>query len=273
MVNFVQGDVRVNGVKLHYYRTGGNKPPFVLLHGATDNGLCWTALAEVLSEKYDVVMPDAQGHGQSDRLGPAFQFSDLTVQVAGLIRQLGLESPIVMGHSMGAGTTVNLAVEYADLPRAIVLEDPGWNSQDAFKSLSPEEKAKQREMFAKFLGGFGKRTREELIDECRKANPNWSEVEIIPWAESKLQFDPAMFSKIQIDRPSYVELVPRIRCPALLLAAENGVVSEKTAEQAARLWKGSKPLQYVRIMGAGHNIRRDQFKQLCEAISNFVKGL
>jgi N-formylmaleamate deformylase len=273
MLKFTESDAKINGVKIHYYRTGGSKPPFVLLHGATDNGLCWTALAEVLAEKYDVIMPDAQGHGLSDRLTPAFTFIDHAAQTAGLVRQLGLDSPLVMGHSMGAGTAVNLAVEYPDLPRAIILEDPGWNSHDAFKSLSQEEKTKQREAFAKFLGGFGKHNREELIDECRKANPHWSEAEIVPWAEAKLQFDPALFSKIQIDRPSYVELVPRIKCPALLLISENGVVSEKTAEQAAQLWKSKKPFQWVKIQGAGHNIRRDQFKQLCDTLFNFLQSV
>ena len=38
-MNYTEGDVTVNGVNIHYYRTGGGKPPFVLLHGATDNGL------------------------------------------------------------------------------------------------------------------------------------------------------------------------------------------------------------------------------------------
>ncbi len=272
-MHFAQGDVRLNGVKIHYYRTGGNKPPFVLLHGASDNGLCWTAMAEVMAVQFDVVMPDAQGHGQSDRLGPAFNFTDYTEQTAGLIQQLGLANPVVMGHSMGAGTAVSLAVQYPDLTGAIILEDPGWNSHEAFKALSQEEKNKQRELVARFLGGFGKHTREELIDECRKANPHWFEAEIIPWAESKLQFDPAVFQKIQIDRPSYVELVPRISCPALLLTSERGVVSEKTAEQAARLWQGSRPFKHVRISGAGHNIRRDQFKKVCEAVFDFVREL
>ena len=34
-----------HGTKLHYYRTGGPKPPLVLLHGITDDGLCWAPVA------------------------------------------------------------------------------------------------------------------------------------------------------------------------------------------------------------------------------------
>jgi hypothetical protein len=33
-------DITANGITIHYYRTGGDKPPLVLNHGATDDGLC-----------------------------------------------------------------------------------------------------------------------------------------------------------------------------------------------------------------------------------------
>ena len=40
---WTSGDVKANGITLHYYRTGnGTLPPVVLSHGYTDNGLCWT---------------------------------------------------------------------------------------------------------------------------------------------------------------------------------------------------------------------------------------
>ena len=40
--------VDTNGIKLHFWRTGGSKSPLVLSHGITDNGLCWTRAALVL---------------------------------------------------------------------------------------------------------------------------------------------------------------------------------------------------------------------------------
>jgi N-formylmaleamate deformylase len=38
----------VGDVRIRYHRTGGNKPQIVLLHGITDNGLCWTPVAKEL---------------------------------------------------------------------------------------------------------------------------------------------------------------------------------------------------------------------------------
>ena len=58
MANWQSGDVVVNGLRLHYTRTGGDKPPFVLAHGFSDDGLCWTPVARQLEADYDVVMID-----------------------------------------------------------------------------------------------------------------------------------------------------------------------------------------------------------------------
>ena len=70
MVEYTDDFVQINGVKLHYYRTGSGNQTLILLHGASDNGMCWKPTVDLLAEEYDVVMPDAQGHGLSDRLGP-----------------------------------------------------------------------------------------------------------------------------------------------------------------------------------------------------------
>jgi pimeloyl-ACP methyl ester carboxylesterase len=126
IMKYQEGNIIIDGIKIPYCHPGRKKPPIVLLHGATDDGLCWGRTAQELAEQYDVIMPDAQGHGLSDRLGPKFSFESNTKQAAGLANELGLEKPIIMGHSMGAGTTCNVAMDYPTLPKAIILEDPAW---------------------------------------------------------------------------------------------------------------------------------------------------
>lgn len=273
MFEYTQGNVKVNGINIHYYRTSGDKPPFILLHGASDNGLCWTPVAELLARQYDVIMPDAQGHGLSDRIDQNFTSKNHTNQVVGLIQRLNIVEPIIMGHSMGAGTAVNVAVEYPSLPKAIILEDPGWGRQEPPISEQEKDRIKQREEFIRSLTGAPGRTREELIAECRKANPRWSEAEIIPWAESKLQFDPTIFSTMQIDRPSYVQLVPKIICPTLLIISDGGLVTPEVAEHASELWKAENPFRWVQIKGAGHNIRREQFEAFCDTLFSFLRDI
>lgn len=90
-----------NGINIHYTRTGGNKQPLVLLHGLMANGRCWTGLAHVLEKEYDVIMPDARGHGNSSVPDFGYRYEDHTNDVAGLINALRLSPPILLGHSMG----------------------------------------------------------------------------------------------------------------------------------------------------------------------------
>jgi pimeloyl-ACP methyl ester carboxylesterase len=46
MPKWSEGDVHVNGIKIHYYRTGGDKPSVVINHGAGDDGLCWMRIVK-----------------------------------------------------------------------------------------------------------------------------------------------------------------------------------------------------------------------------------
>ena len=38
--------VNTNGIQIHFNRTSGGGKPLILVHGITDNGLCWTRLAK-----------------------------------------------------------------------------------------------------------------------------------------------------------------------------------------------------------------------------------
>jgi N-formylmaleamate deformylase len=269
-MKYQDGNVVIDGVKIHYYRSGGKKAPIVLLHGATDDGLCWGRTAEELAEQYDVIMPDAQGHGLSDRLGPNFSFENHTKQVAGLIKELELEKPIIMGHSMGAGTTCNVAMEYPDLPKAIILEDPAWGMFPP-KPENLEAVRKNHEEIRNYQSGIAKLTLEEIKARCREDNPTWPEDEVIAWANSRKLWDKALFDRIGVPSRSYEEIVTRIDCPTFLIIAERGIVSRETAENAARLWKSKAPFQWVHIQGAGHSIRREQYSAFKKALYDWLE--
>jgi N-formylmaleamate deformylase len=271
MLQYLESDLIVEEAKMHYYRTGGNKRPIVLLHGATDNGLCWSPVAEWLSARYDVIMPDAPGHGLSDRLTPGSQKNRYAAQVAALIQQLKLSRPLVMGHSMGAGAAVDLAVNYADLVKAVILEDPGW--RELPNTPETPEAIRLRAEMLKALTGFSGKSETEVLAEGRRLNPRWSEAELIPWAKAKTQFDSNLFKNVPVEGPSYKDLVPAMNCPALLIIAENGIVTAEVARQAARLWKSPYPFKWTLILGAGHNIRREQFSLFKEAVDEFIGSL
>ena len=127
-----------NGARLHYWRThGGNrpdgtpKPQLLLSHGFGDNGLSWWYLFADLTDQFELISVEARGHGLSDPPTAATPSDAQCDDIAGAIAALGLVKPIVMGHSMGAASAMWFAARYPDLPRAVVLEDPGMRLASA----------------------------------------------------------------------------------------------------------------------------------------------
>src|SRR5437899_905192 len=70
-----EGDIFANSICQHYYRTGGEKPPLLLLHGFNEYGLTWLRVASELEHDYDIIMLDARGHGYSDGITNALSNS------------------------------------------------------------------------------------------------------------------------------------------------------------------------------------------------------
>ncbi len=263
------GDVIANGIKVHYYRTGGDKPPLVLAHGATDNGLCWTRLARALEADYDVIMPDARGHGLSDAPESDYSAAARAADLAGLITALHLERPAVGGHSMGAATVLHLVAEYPDLARRAFLEDPPWRSAPPDPAGQEARRARMRQNAAE-LKALG---REGIIARGRAQHHDWAEEEFPAWAESKLQVSERFSTALRFpERPDWRELLPRVRCPLLLITAdpERGAIVEPETEAEARRLLPS--LQVVRLHGAGHNVRREQFEAYLDTVRRFLAG-
>ena len=101
---WTDGYVLTNGVRIHYWCTGGDKPVLLMAHGYSDDGLCWVDLAKSLEADYDIILADARGHGLSDPPARSDSPDAMVEDLAGLIRELKLDKPILMGHSMGSST-------------------------------------------------------------------------------------------------------------------------------------------------------------------------
>jgi pimeloyl-ACP methyl ester carboxylesterase/predicted dehydrogenase len=263
-------DVIANGIKIHYYRTGGNKPPLVLAHGFSDNGLCWTPVARALEHDYDVIMVDARGHGLSDAPDEAYAYEDRAADLVGLIQALGLEKPTVMGHSMGASTVAAAAAEYPNVIGKAILEDPPWRDEDPGEDLSADEIEERVKEWHDRLLANKEKSREALIAGAREESPTWSEAELGPWAESKRQLSLKVLHRSARPWTPWREVAEKIACPTLLITADTeagAIVSPEVAEEAAAL---NDQIQVVRIEGAGHSIRREAFKPYMQAVRNFL---
>ncbi len=104
------------------YLEAGSGPAVVVLHGIGSRAFSWTTQLERWSERYRVVAWDAPGYGLSDPFAsgePAA--ADYADALADVIDALGLERPIVVGHSLGALIAGTFALRHPDRARALVL--------------------------------------------------------------------------------------------------------------------------------------------------------
>ncbi len=271
MSDWQSGDLQVNGLRLHYTRTGGAKPPLILVHGFTDDGSCWTPIAELLARDYDVIMPDARGHGFSDAPEHGYSIMEQAADLKGIIAALGLRKPLILGHSMGAATALTLASTYPDVPGAILLEDPPawWVSSGLPAATNPQQMAEMRESFI----ARKNQSREALIAEQHRVSPTWSDAELGPWADSKLRLSPNIVELFDNHIPTQVDwsvVLARITCPALLITADTALGASVSTEAAAALKRLIPKLQVVDIPGAGHSIHREQMNIYVAVVRAFL---
>ncbi|WP_333755273.1 alpha/beta fold hydrolase [Streptomyces sp. IBSBF 3352] len=73
--------------------------------------------------------PDQRGHGFSDR-GPDFSREGYIADATALLTHLGLERPVVLGHSLGGVNAYQFAARHPGLVRALVIEDIGTEIDD-----------------------------------------------------------------------------------------------------------------------------------------------
>ena len=261
--HWTDGYVSIGEDRFHYTRTGqGNKPPLMLLHGFSDNGLCWSPVAQVLEEAYDVIMPDARGHGLSARVGAA-QEIDNAADAAGIIETLGLTRPIVMGHSMGGIAATALGARFPELVGKLILEDPAWLDP------APDDLPLRRNPFFEWITNLGDTPVAEIIAAGKTMSPTWPDAEFPAWAASKQQLDTAIFDIVRIRAP-WRDYVAALTVPTLLLTADvalNAIVTPEIAQAGASL---SGLVQVVHIPNAGHNIRRENFPAFMQAVQEFL---
>ena len=256
------GDViTVDGARLHYYRRGSG-PPLILAHGATDNGRCWTRLAEALEGEFDIVAYDARNHGKSE--SSAFEPGHAGEDMIGVADALGFDRPAAMGHSMGAMALTQALALRPDLFRAAVLEDPPW------RLTLPEPGEAPRVNPADWSNAD--RSVEEIARLGKVASPTWHDDEFPDWAEAKLQFRPSDSWIEAIRRggmPPWEPAVKEFTCPVLLVCGtpeKMAIVTPETASDAQALY----PALEVAAFDAGHNVRREAFEQVVETVREFL---
>lgn len=115
------GYADVNGLHMYYEVHGEEGTPLVLLHGGVMTiDLTFADLMPTLAQKHRVVAVETQAHGRTADIDRDITYPNMAGDVVALLDHLGIDHAHVLGHSMGGGTTLELAVSHPDRLRSIV---------------------------------------------------------------------------------------------------------------------------------------------------------
>jgi pimeloyl-ACP methyl ester carboxylesterase len=117
--------VEVAGARIHYLDKGSG-PAIVILHGLGGQmGNFTYALLERLTDEFRVILMDRPGSGYSTRSpGATGRLTEQSAIVAQFIRKLGLERPLLVGHSLGGAIALGVALDDPEAVKGLALIAP-----------------------------------------------------------------------------------------------------------------------------------------------------
>jgi pimeloyl-ACP methyl ester carboxylesterase len=249
--------VDVDGVRLYYRASGRGTQPMVFVHGYMGDTSHWDAQAREFGRDHRVIRVDLRGHGRSAKPQGDYSIETLAEDTANVIRALDLPPVVLVGHSMGGGVTLRLAVEHPELVRGLVLLDA---------SISSDAKRRMRERGGRSVWAVG---------------PDGRPHQFHP------DFDPAVVKRV-LDRarqtPYHVrdqaapnvfkhdidEAVRRLAVPTLYVASHASPGRDPalafTTLEGTGAWVGA-------VVGAGHFVMIEAPDQLHPMMRRFLVSL
>ena len=112
-----------DGVRLAFQEHGSGSPPMVFVHGWCCDHTYFAPQAEHFAAQHRVVSVDLRGHGASDKPEQEYTMAGFADDLDWLCDQLGIERPVVVGHSMGGVIAFEMAARHPARVGAVVAVD------------------------------------------------------------------------------------------------------------------------------------------------------
>jgi pimeloyl-ACP methyl ester carboxylesterase len=268
-----------DGVNLHARDWGGGGAAVVLLHGLASNARIWDGVAYRLAGAgLRVVALDLRGHGDSEQPAGGYDFAQVARDLRAALAALGLDRPVLVGHSWGA----NVALQYAaDRPGALaglalvdgalqaVTEWAGTTRDEVRRRMAPPRFAVP---LADWLARAGR------FDPSGEGGPGWIrdhlragvEVDDRGVARSRFRFDNHMqvVDALYDQRPE--TLYPLVGCPVLLCVAGDEAAGAKRpgVERALALFPSATVTWFEDTM---HDIPLQRPSELAAELARFAE--
>ena len=111
------------GIQLAVWEGKGKQ--ILCIHGLTANSRFWDCLASALAPRHRIIAMDLRGRGLSDKPSSGYSVERHCKDVLAIMNDLGLEQPVLMGHSLGAFISLIFTAQYPGRIERLILVDGG----------------------------------------------------------------------------------------------------------------------------------------------------
>jgi N-formylmaleamate deformylase len=235
--------VRSGVLRLHVLDYGGDGVPLVVLPGITSPAITMDFVVRELTDLVRPIVVDVRGRGLSDA-GGTYTLEDYADDTLAVTDDLGLERPLLLGHSMGARIAAVAAARGTAL-RGTVLVDP---------PMSGPGRGPYPTTLEAFLGQLAEAQRGTDADEVAEAWPRWPRRERELRARWLSSCDETAIAATHqgFESEDFFDAWPKVPAPTVLLhGADSPVVTAAGAAEAKQANPGAR---FVEIPDAGHMV-------------------
>jgi len=248
------------------HRVLGEGQPLIILHGLFGSLDNWFTLGKRFSEHFKVVLVDQRNHGKSFH-EDAFDYGIMAEDLENLMDHLGLENPIMLGHSMGGKSVMQFAAFHPERVAKLIVADIGPKSYpvhheliiEGLKSVpltSLEKREDAESVLSKYITDFGTRT---FLLKNLKRNTD----ESFSW---KMNLD-TISDNIQEVGKELDYYLP-IEVPTLFIrGGESGYVKDEDQDQILEVFPAA---QFKTIEGSGHWLHADNPDKFYDIVMKFT---
>jgi pimeloyl-ACP methyl ester carboxylesterase len=261
-----------NGVKIHY-ASAGQGPLVVMIHGFPDYWYTWRDQMQALSPSYQVVAIDQRGYNLSDKPKGVenYDMKLLVSDVAAVIKHLGKDKAIIVGHDWGGIVAWSFAMALPQMTDKLVilnLPHPRGLSRELANNPQQQKNSSYARNFQK-EGAEKQLTAEGLARWVKDPKAREKYIEAFKRSDFEAMLN---YYRRNYPREPYQEdtsPVVKVKMPVLLI---HGL--DDTALLAAALnntWEWiEKDLTLVTIPGAGHFVQQDASELVTKSIKMWL---
>jgi pimeloyl-ACP methyl ester carboxylesterase len=248
-----------NGVKIHYAAMGKG-PLIVMIHGFPDYWYTWRHQMTALAADHRVVAIDQRGYNLSDKPKGVenYSMSLLVDDVAAVVRHLGKEKAIIVGHDWGGAVAWTFAMRLPEMTdKLIILNLPHFRGLS--RELANNPKQQKNSGYARRFqeeGAHEKLTAEELAKWVTDPEAREKYVEAFRRSDFEAMLN---YYKRNYPKEPYVEdtsPLVKVKCPVLMIHGLDDWALLPGALNGTWDWL-EKDLTLVTVPGAGHFVQQD----------------